>query len=909
MTPNRPILFFAFANDQAGSLALGKEERLIREYLIPLHNDNKIDYRSIGQTILQDIYTTFNQSSNNIYIFHYGGHSTDQLLQLSGDNAQADQLAILLGASQNLQLVFLNGCANEAQVQALLDNGVPAVIATNRPIVDTQATQFAQYFYAGLAGGRTIEQAFQVAVSQHNHQEQRVNIQFRGLDLKLNEERPFPWGLYASNKQALDWDINKIQSYSTKIPKFLGPPPFQPEVFLGRAKDLDAIHQQLFSESKLLLLVNGEGGIGKTSLAAAYYETYQNEYAHLAWIFAGTNIQEALLSLSIPLQLSYPEGMPNKERIKLLLQALRNLRKPSLLVIDNANDLIELENNYLALSSCTNLHIILTSRINHFEKMACFDVTHLDRKDAITLFKTYHPKHQPEEDYLLDDFFAAVNFNTLVVELLAKNLANFNRLRSTYTLTDLINDLQGKGLLALSQSKAVRVRYQSTGSSLRKEKPEAIIGAMYDLGNLSQELVQLLSLFSVLPAEYIPYNNLEALVAKPNLIEDQLLSLAQLGWIDFNEEDSAFKISPVIQEVIQLKNATFFSDCQPSMDKLIELLDYEGAIGHLVNLTYAKGTVFVRYGEYLLNTLNELSHDLAILTERIGTFHKATGDLEKALQYYVQYNTLKKELYEAYPENVSFKNGLAISYQNLGNTQTSLGDLEKALQYYVQYNTLEKELYEAYPENVSFKNGLAISYSKLGATQTSLGDLEKALQYYVQYNTLKKELYEAYPENVSFKNGLAISYSKLGETYESLGDLKKALQYYVQYNTLKKELYEAYPENVSFKNGLAISYSKLGETYESLGDLKKALQYYVQYNTLKKELYEAYPENVSFKNGLAISYFKLGQLYTRHLNANEKGKNYYQKAKAIWKELAAQFPRYVEFKRNLGVVNNRLNDL
>jgi tetratricopeptide (TPR) repeat protein len=73
---------------------------------------------------------------------------------------------------------------------------------------------------------------------------------------------------------------------------------------------------------------------------------------------------------------------------------------------------------------------------------------------------------------------------------------------------------------------------------------------------------------------------------------------------------------------------------------------------------------------------------------------------------------LSKELYEAYPQNVDFKNGLAISY---------------------------------------FKNGLAISYSKLGETHTSLGNLEQALKFFEDFSKLFKELYEAYPQNVSFK--------------------------------------------------------------------------------------------------------------------------------------------------------------
>jgi len=46
--------------------------------------------------------------------------------------------------------------------------------------------------------------------------------------------------------------------------------------------------------------------------------------------------------------------------------------------------------------------------------------------------------------------------------------------------------------------------------------------------------------------------------------------------------------------------------------------------------------------------------------------------------------------------------------------------LDQALEFFEDEIDLFKELYEAYPNNVSFKNGLAISYSKLGATHTAL---------------------------------------------------------------------------------------------------------------------------------------------------------------------------------------------
>ncbi len=47
----------------------------------------------------------------------------------------------------------------------------------------------------------------------------------------------------------------------------------------------------------------------------------------------------------------------------------------------------------------------------------------------------------------------------------------------------------------------------------------------------------------------------------------------------------------------------------------------------------------------------------------------------------------------------------------------------------VSYELFE-ELYEAYPQNVEFKNGLAISYSRLGDTHRALGNLDHALTFF-----------------------------------------------------------------------------------------------------------------------------------------------------------------------------------
>ena len=112
-----------------------------------------------------------------------------------------------------------------------------------------------------------------------------------------------------------------------------------------------------------------------------------------------------------------------------------------------------------------------------------------------------------------------------------------------------------------------------------------------------------------------------------------------------------------------------------------------------------------------------------------------------------------------------------------------------------------KELYGAYPQNVSFKNGLTVSCSKLGSMYMTLGNLDKALFFFEKDIELSKELYSTYPQNVSFKNGLAISYSKLGRFYrDKKGDKSKAKEYFQQCYSLWKELSETYPSYAEFRN-------------------------------------------------------------------------------------------------------------
>ena len=106
---------------------------------------------------------------DRISLFHYGGHANGYELEFESGSggskpAHAESFAAFLGQQAGLCAVFLNGFSTRRQVDALLDAGVSIVIATSQAIVDEVATEFADRFYTGLAGGATIRAAFEEAL-------------------------------------------------------------------------------------------------------------------------------------------------------------------------------------------------------------------------------------------------------------------------------------------------------------------------------------------------------------------------------------------------------------------------------------------------------------------------------------------------------------------------------------------------------------------------------------------------------------------------------------------------------------------------------------------------------------------------------------------------------------------------
>ncbi len=406
-----------------------------------------------------------------------------------------------------------------------------------------------------------------------------------------------------------------------EISTILGSIPVNPGVFIGRDDDLEIIHEKMFSNQRCLLLVNGEGGIGKTSVASKYYHKYFEEYSHLIWVIAETGIMNALMALAIELQIEFDKGFSDDDKIDRIIKVLMGLKNPSLLVIDNANELRDLEYSWQYLQKCSTLHLLLTSRITTFANLETYQIKSLNKDYARELFVTHYAEHDRDEDRLLDNILEAVGYNTLVIELLAKNLSNFNNpLSKRYSLQNLLEDIQKNGVLGLCKSDDVSTDYRK----FTKAKPEEIVEAMYDISGLIEEEKVLLSVFAVMPAINIHFEHLKTLLFNVDDLDKLCLSIAQKGWIEYDKGLKGFpnfKCNPIVQEIARKQNCENLSEhCKELISSLDNQLDHDPYTGHFVNGLYEDVASYIQYGEMVCKHLNENQVDLSSLFKRLGSF-------------------------------------------------------------------------------------------------------------------------------------------------------------------------------------------------------------------------------------------------------------------------------------------------
>lgn len=210
---------------------------------------------------------------------------------------------------------------------------------------------------------------------------------------------------------------------------------------------------------------------------------------------------------------------------------------------------------------------------------------------------------------------------------------------------------------------------------------------------------------------------------------------------------------------------------------------------------------------------------LTLNTAALG--YHATGELTKALDYYVQAVPLSRALGYLALE--------AALLNNIGGVYDILGEPQKAFDYYWQALPLWRSLNNA--------SGQGDTLNNIGVIYFNLGEVQKALEYYQQALPLRQASGNKRREADTLDN-IGIVYRILGDPPQAFDHLQRALE-------LRREVKDV--------AGEANSLHYIGYTYAAIDEPVKALDYYERALPLRR--------TAGDRRGEAVTLNAAGEIY------------------------------------------------
>ncbi|MEM7512540.1 MAG: tetratricopeptide repeat protein [Bacteroidota bacterium] len=585
----------------------------------------------------------------------------------------------------------------------------------------------------------------------------------------------------------------------SQVPKALTPLPLanqgteKQSYFVGREKELESIHQ-LLADNKTVLLLNGIGGIGKTTLARQYMSDQYETYDHIAWISVlgdgeGEGYQTAAQAFANEKNLFKSLGIPfdpkagDIERRKEILEALRSLEGNNLLIIDNAGS--SAEEIRPELPTPPSWQVLLTSR-QRLNGVTIKKIDELSPEEAKKLFLLHYPagKNQRED---IQALCAYIGYHTLTIELFAKCC-------QTYSLTA----TPAKILALLKEKELVKLSKKVwTDHSDREVEVYSYLLAAFQLGDLSEQEKELLAQWAILPPEEISVDLLVQLfqVTEDELdsFEKKLTDLAKKGWIMKNDLAQTYRMHQLIQEVIRYQLPATDYNVATIIDGAANVLSVDDTKDNPVDKF-----PLVIFGEFLLTHISSedtrvsrLQNNLALVYQDLGRYESAASLLEAALESDLVH------FGEAHPTVAVRRSNLGAVYRDLGRYESAASLLEAALASDLAH------FGESHPNVAKRRSNLALVYKALGRHEAAASLLEAALESYLVH------FGKNHPNVAVTRSNLALVYKDLGR-YESAASLLEA--------ALESDVAhfgEAHPSVARIRSNLATVYLELDRQEEA----------------------------------------------------------------------------------------------
>ncbi|KAF2508715.1 hypothetical protein EYY60_16470 [Flavobacterium zhairuonense] len=632
----------------------------------------------------------------------------------------------------------------------------------------------------------------------------------------------------------LEKKSNSISAYT--IPKEIN---LLPDYKFSSVYDWDAFLNtvNLELQKKNVLSIYSEGGMGKTSFAKKYLKAFPS-YDHLIWITVDKTISYSLVIDDLLIKNLNIEFSPNDEidhRFKIILNRLNTIEGTNLIIID----IQELEKDLTSLKQLTSLSnwqkLILTR--NNIRTVPSIKLPKINIESAKSIFNSHYTK-EPVDNVILSQFIEFIDFNILVIELVAKTIEYSFDL----TLEKLLESLKEQNLD--DDEFKVDIDVMENNSTINIFNYLLKKFSLTDLESWDSSYLQFLSLLpsrDIIIEDVILLNGAAYYEENKTHITNTLISLERKGLVEFTRDRKRINIHKIIKEVILYNGRETLN---PFVDNVIFITWLTARIKEGQN----NPSIAFRYLKYAQSILDNIKEQYR------RSVYQPLIILESELLYLSRYyvnseNDLDRLIdLAARAEKYPMLDGLnlGVIYNNLGLAY-AYTDYEKAVEQFEKAVALFEQ------NEIKFRHEIITTRNNISNLYLKSKDVVKALENFKKIQNFRMK------HNIYNDQQVVVEYRIIAESYKICGDLKTAIKSMsdgIKYhNTLDAEKRNDFL--------VAACYNYLSQLYLSDGNLDLAILH--QENAIK------IIEDMKLKNSeyLLLMYQILKPLY-HHKGLAEK---------------------------------------